>query len=188
MGSKRELPTLRRVRLQDFTIYSNQRTVDVELQQGVFCLAGANGLGKSSFLAAINFGYTGRAVNPQRSFKSVREFYEESLDYSRGFFDGRVNELDRETARISLVFDLGPHSYHITRGLFAPDRLRELQSSMRTEISLLRTGQTMAISARLGSAGKNCTPAKLFEIVVLIASLNSSFYSIKFSHSTNVAT
>lgn len=92
----------------------------------VFCLAGANGLGKSSFLAAVNFGFTGIVASPTRSFEDFRQYYDESIEWSRTYFDGRISEFDRDQAEVELHFEIGPTSYELVRNLFEPTRLRRL--------------------------------------------------------------
>ncbi|MFF5536998.1 AAA family ATPase [Streptomyces cinerochromogenes] len=114
--------------MQNFSIYSERPTLEVDIRRGVFCLAGANGLGKSSFLAAINFGLTGIVTNPssRNAFSSTKKFYNNSLEYSRHYFDGRIEELDRDAAEVSLRFTIGPRRYELTRNLFEPEALRHL--------------------------------------------------------------
>ncbi|MFD4646023.1 AAA family ATPase [Streptomyces sp. NPDC058441] len=125
---RRRLPTIEHVGLQNFSIYRERPTLDVQIRRGVFCLAGANGLGKSSFLSAINFGLTGIVANPDRSaFASTRKFYTNNLEYSRHYFDGRIEELDRDTAEVSLQFTVGTQRYELTRNLFEPESLRFLR-------------------------------------------------------------
>lgn len=123
----RPLPLIRRVRIQHLSLYQNRRIIDVPVGPGVFCLAGANGLGKSTFLATINFGITGVVADPERSFRSVPEYYQDSLDHAKNFFDGRVSKLDRDTAEVEVEFSVGPNVYSVTRGLFSLRALRKLQ-------------------------------------------------------------
>jgi ABC-type cobalamin transport system ATPase subunit len=127
LSNKRFLPSITRIELRDFSLYRNMRTIDVPVRSaGVFCLAGANGLGKSSFLAAINFALTGIVAAPNRSFRDFEQYYSDSLEYSRKYFDGRVAELDHATAEVRLTFVVAEKTYHIVRSLFEPESLREL--------------------------------------------------------------
>jgi AAA domain len=123
---KRNLPVLTKVQLQSFSLYRNHRSIDISVRPGVFCLAGANGLGKSSFLAAVNFAYTGIVASPRRSFRLVNDYYSDSLAYSRRYFDGRIEQEDRPEANVTLSFRIGTHGYQITRNLFEPEALRGL--------------------------------------------------------------
>jgi len=129
MSTKRRLPVLEAVQLDSFTLYRNHRRVAVNIPDGVFCLAGANGLGKSSFLAAVNYGLTGIAADPKRAFKSVREYYADSLAFSEIYFAGRVDELDRDNAQVGVRFRVGRTRFELTRNLFEPKALRRLKIS-----------------------------------------------------------
>ena len=44
------LPRPRNVTLRNFSLFNNAPVIRAEFGDGVFCLAGANGLGKSTFL------------------------------------------------------------------------------------------------------------------------------------------
>ena len=90
-------------------------------------MAGANGLGKSSFLAAVNFALTGRVSDPSRTFLSIPEYYRHTADFSSTFFDGRIGEGDRESAEVTLEMAVGSQVYRITRGMFEPEELRSLE-------------------------------------------------------------
>lgn len=137
MSGKRHLPRITRVELTDFSLYRNMRSLDVPLQpSGVFCLAGANGLGKSSFLSAINFGLTGIVAAPARNFLDVDQYYSDSIEYSRRYFDGRIEELDHATAQVGLSFAVSGTQYRIVRSLFDPTGLRELAITQADGTSL----------------------------------------------------
>jgi hypothetical protein len=118
------MPRLLNVRLDYFSLYSTKKTITVAFAKGAFCLAGANGLGKSTFLAVLNFGLTGIVADPNRKFESVVEYYNHSLDFAGEFFDGRVHERDRERAQVSVDFKIGDNIFHVTRGFFEREHLR----------------------------------------------------------------
>ena len=98
--------------------------MDVEVSDGVSCVVGANGLGKSTFIAAINFGLCGRVPEPDETFRSSGEYFQAIRPFSSAFFEGRISESDRTTAEIELAFTVGEDQYHIIRGAFEPDELR----------------------------------------------------------------
>jgi DNA repair exonuclease SbcCD ATPase subunit len=122
---KNSFPTLRRIVLRRFSLYSREPEVDEEIAPGVFCLAGANGLGKSTFLAAANFGLTGIVSEPSRRFASAEEYYKHSHDFSEDYFEGRISERDREAAEVTLEFAIADRVFQLTRGVFEPDELRQ---------------------------------------------------------------
>ena len=125
--SKIVFPKIHRVVIRDLSVYTQRPEIQLEVLDGVFCLAGANGLGKSTFVAALNFGLTGRVPDPNRTFLSVDEYYEDTEVFSKNYFDGRVREVGRESAEIELGFSVGDHVYTIIRGLFEPGQLRFLE-------------------------------------------------------------
>ena len=115
---------LHRVKLTAFSLYSERPVVDVDIPIGVFCLVGANGIGKTTFIAAVNFGLCGRLPKPGERFLSSNEYFQNVRDFSSLFFDGRITELDREEAEVELEFTIKDDRYHIKRGAFEPDQLR----------------------------------------------------------------
>lgn len=119
------LPRPVSVQMQNFSLYSNAPNIDADLGEGVFCLAGANGLGKSTFLSALNFALTGVVADPNRRFDSVREYYRHSLNYSSDYFSGRISSADRDLAQVSVEFILGDSRLAVTRGMFEPLALRK---------------------------------------------------------------
>ena len=125
-------PRVSRVRLRAFSLFALQPDLDIEIPPRVFCLAGANGLGKSTFLSAINFGLTGFVPNPRKTFLSSTEYFEHhrhKTNYSEDFFSGRIGEEDREAAAITLTIEIGGAQARITRGVFTPSGLREFNTS-----------------------------------------------------------
>ena len=120
------LPRLLRATLRHFTLYNLEREINIEFGDGVFCLAGANGLGKSTFLLALNYAITGRVPDPDRTFNSVEEYYTRTLDFSRDFFDGRIRDRDRDRAEVEIEVQVADWQLCLRRGMFTPDELRQL--------------------------------------------------------------
>jgi DNA repair exonuclease SbcCD ATPase subunit len=121
------LPRPQRIALRNFSLYDNAPLVEADFGRGVFCLAGANGLGKSTFLAALNYAITGIVADPTRRFESVQEYYRKSQPYSADFFRGRIAERDAPTAQVELLMSVGLREYRIVRGMFDPTGLLELE-------------------------------------------------------------
>ncbi len=118
------LPVLHRVSLTAFSLYTERAKIELEISNGVFCLVGANGIGKTTFIAAVNFGICGRLPEPGERFLSSDEYFQNVRDFSLSFFEGRVAELDRSDAEIEVEFTIRDDRYHIIRGAFEPDQLR----------------------------------------------------------------
>ena len=123
---KVKLPRIRHVRLRRFSLFAANPDAEFAAGDGALCLVGANGIGKSTLLSAINFCLTGTVPDPNRAFVSIDEYYKYTRQYSRNYFRGRILGTDEEDAEITLSFTLGHYHYRVTRGLFEPDELRLL--------------------------------------------------------------
>lgn len=137
-----KMPKLTKLRLDHLSLYSSQPSIEVSFPRGVFCLAGANGLGKSTFLAAVNYGLTG-IVPPDRKYESVKEYYDESQGFAEEFFDGRVGERDRKRAAVSLSFLVGNTLFELTRAIFGEARFCCLSVKDLTDNTVLVDGSAM---------------------------------------------
>ena len=111
-------PTLKKIQLTAFSLFSQHPNIELEIDDGVLCLAGANGIGKSTFLAAVNFAITGCVPHPDRKFQSAAEYLRDAEKFSEDFFEGRIDEQDRDQASISVDFKLGGTIFSLTRGIF----------------------------------------------------------------------
>jgi DNA repair exonuclease SbcCD ATPase subunit len=145
MAGKLQLPTLERAVLRDFTLYRRSNEIEAIFDRNVFCLAGANGLGKSTFVAAINFALTGRVADPERTFESTAEYYNFTEDFSRRFFDGRISGRDRTTAEVEVVFTVAGQRFRIVRGVFEPSSLREFELDDRNIADLVSDGEVNSL-------------------------------------------
>src|SRR5437763_11572801 len=116
--SKLSLPRLVSASFRHFSLYNIKPKIDIDFPDGVFCLAGANGLGKSTFLLAINYAITGRVPEPDRGFISLEDYYLKTEEFSRSFFDGRIGEGDRERAEVEVDLQIGQRNIRVRRGMF----------------------------------------------------------------------
>lgn len=121
---KLRLPQVEKVTLRRFSLFIANPNAEFTCGEGVLCIVGANGIGKSTLLSAINFCLTGIVPDPNRSFKSMDEYYRYSRDFSSRYFRGRIDGNDEDEAEITLSFRLGSFIYEIRRGMFEPDELR----------------------------------------------------------------
>ncbi len=126
-SKKLNFPRIKKVKLRRFSLFDQSDKIDETLIDGVSCIVGANGLGKSTFLTTINFALTGIVPEPNKPFKSIDEFYRHRLNFCEEYFEGRIEERDRDEAEIELEFTLGGSVFRIIRGLFEPDTLREFE-------------------------------------------------------------
>lgn len=124
---KYSFPILKNVKINHFSLYKKTDYLDIDLSKSVYCLAGANGLGKSTFITIINYALTGIVKHPDRDFtwyNSIPKFYNQTKGFAATYFDGRVNEENYDLAEVSLEFEIEDKEYTITRGFFEPDELR----------------------------------------------------------------
>lgn len=124
---KFNFPIITRIKIQNFSLYKKADFLDIDLSKNVFCLAGANGLGKSTFITIINYALTGIVKNPNRKFtvyNEIPKFYNQSKGFAATYFDGRIVEDDIDLAEVTVEFKIGDFDYTITRGFFEPDELR----------------------------------------------------------------
>lgn len=121
------LPRIQSVGLRAFSLYSRCPDAELSLNNGVTCLAGANGIGKSTFLSTVNYALTGAVPEPDRPFLSAAQYFAKAQDYTRSFFDGRIHEGDRDDASVNIDFLVGDRRYVLTRPLFTLSALGGLQ-------------------------------------------------------------
>jgi len=124
--TKLKLPQIEKVKLRHFSLFAANPDAEFPSNFGVVCLVGANGIGKSTLLSAINFALTGTVSDPNRPFESMEEYYKFTRTYSSNYFRGRIAVSDEDEAEIALTFRVGVHDYELRRGLFEPDELRGL--------------------------------------------------------------
>lgn len=117
---KISLPTIKRVALENFDLYSNEPNASTDIERPVFCLIGANGLGKSTFLNTINFAITGAIPDPSRKFQSAQDYLRNAgrADRSDDYFSGRISEHARSIASATVELAWPSAILSVTRDLF----------------------------------------------------------------------
>ena len=128
--AKFSFPQIREVKIRNFSLYNkSNKIVNIEekVVNGIFCLAGANGLGKSTFLNILNYGLTGLVIAPSKIFFSPGEIYDANKDFTDTYFDGRIKEKEKTKAEVELLFTINNKFYRIVRGFFDKDTLREFE-------------------------------------------------------------
>ena len=124
---KLKLPRIHEVKLRRFSLFAANPDAEFSAGDGVLCLVGANGVGKSTLLSAINFCLTGTVPDPTRTFESMDEYYKFTRQYSANYFRGRIAGSDEDDAEILIAFSIAGFNYEVRRGLFEPDELRGLK-------------------------------------------------------------
>ncbi len=137
-------PIFQRLALNDFDLYSRRPNVEVNIDKNVFCLIGANGLGKSTFLNTFNYGVTGAIPDPSRAFSSIKDYYTNAIRIERrnDYFTGRISETSRDTATVSVVLTWPECSIEITREIFgSPGVLRMTVDNGNQDLEVFETGR-----------------------------------------------
>ena len=86
---------LQHVVIRNFSLYKKEGQIyeiDEPITDGVYCLAGANGLGKTTFLNAINYGLTGIVLAPGKEVLEPSEIKTTNKKYTDRYFEGRIKE------------------------------------------------------------------------------------------------
>lgn len=115
------LPKINKLVIENFSLYRQRQRIELDVPRGVLCLAGANGLGKSTFISILSYAITGTVVRPDIDFKSLSSipaFVKRTEGFSYRYFDGRVNERDRDIACVYVNFSLGGFEYSVKRSFF----------------------------------------------------------------------
>lgn len=118
MQGKFNFAKILKVTIRNFSLYSkNNKVVKVEeeINSGVYCLAGANGLGKTTFLNAINYGLTGIVLEPNKEVYIPDEIIKSNRLYTERYFQGRIKAEDREKAEIELLLKINNRYIRIIR-------------------------------------------------------------------------
>lgn len=137
MGRKLRFPIVKKVELRNFSLYSRQSKITTSLINGVFCLVGANGLGKSTFLSTLNYALTGIVNDHKRKFESVDEFFYDSLKFAGEYFYGRIAENDREAAEVLVEMEINDKIAILVRGIFDTEELRQFTVYNKDKTQLL---------------------------------------------------
>ncbi len=130
MQGKYNFIKLQKVMLRNFSLFrKNQKLYEVNetINEGVYCLAGANGLGKTTFLNAINYGLTGIVLEPNRAMYSPGEIENENKIYTEEYFNGRITKKDEKNAEIEILLKVNDKFFRIIRGFFEREELRLLE-------------------------------------------------------------
>ena len=129
---KFELPLLESISIDHFSLYEKKDSIKATFDKDVFCLIGANGLGKSTFISIINFALTGIVKKHDVNFASsgtMPQFYSQNKAFAYEYFNGRIDEEDRESSSVKLKFKIAQATFEITRNFFEVDALKYLKIS-----------------------------------------------------------
>ncbi|MDW2665708.1 AAA family ATPase [Enterobacter hormaechei] len=135
--NKISLPIIKRVQLFNFDLYTNTPDIDTTISKEVYCLIGANGLGKSTFLNTITYAITGAIPLIERSFLSAQDYYKNALKPSRthDYYDGRISESLRSDARVLVELECNNNKIKLERYIFGDCKVSNLTIKENNKIS-----------------------------------------------------
>lgn len=148
MTNKIALPKITHIKLENFDLYTQSPNAEVCIEKNVFCLIGANGLGKSTFLNTINYAITGAIPDPARRFLTAQEYYKEVSRPEKAFdyYSGRIKEESRAAAKVTATLEWPTHSVEVTRTIFSPQEITSVKirniTTGKIDVYSLETGHT----------------------------------------------
>ena len=129
------LPTIGRVELSGFDLYRRRPDVRINIDRPVFCLIGANGLGKSTFLTTLVYGMTGAIPKRDAGFPSPGEYADVATrePERRDYFGGRVSEGVTEHGAVTLGLRWPDARATVTRRLFGTGAVAKVELETRED-------------------------------------------------------
>ncbi len=122
-SNKIRLPVIKEVKFHDFDLYTNNPNVVTSIEKNVYCLIGANGLGKSTFLNSITYCVTGAIPLPsnEKVFTSTQEYSRDATKETRtaDYFNGRISEKLRDTSKITVLLECANYRIEVSRHFFS---------------------------------------------------------------------
>jgi energy-coupling factor transporter ATP-binding protein EcfA2 len=119
LAKKLSFPRITRIAFANFDLFSREHNPKVTIERPVFCLIGANGLGKSTFLNTVNYAITGAIPDPNRKFQSAQEYLRHAArqDRTEEYFSGRISEQARSIAAATVDLQWPSKLVTVTRDL-----------------------------------------------------------------------
>ena len=136
---------IEKIIIRNFSLYSKNNMVfevNEKINNGVYCLAGANGLGKTTFLSIINYGLTGLVLKPNKEVFSPEEIIDANKGYTARYFDGRITAKDKKKAEIEIYLLINNKNYRLVRGFLNREELKSFEiykAEKQKKISLVDT-------------------------------------------------
>lgn len=130
MSGTYNLAKLKRVKLRHFTLFKKggvYSEIDEEINDGVYCLAGANGLGKTTFLNTINYAITGLILEPYKIIASPQEIISNNKKFTERYYQGRIAAEDRSIAEIEVEIEVNNKIFRIVKGFTNREELKLFQ-------------------------------------------------------------
>ena len=163
-------PMIAGVQLLSFDLYKRRPDIRIKIDRSVFCVIGANGLGKSSFLNSLLYGLTGALPYRARSFSSPREYAEEAtrLDRRDDYYGGRLSEAAAEHAAITVKLRWPNTTASVTRQFFGAGAVTALEVLAKGEAVPSRFTDAAAESAYKNLVVSECRLPDFDQFIFLL--------------------
>ena len=163
-------PTIERVELSAFDLYRRKPDVTIDVQRHVFCLIGANGLGKSTYLNSLLYGLTGGIPYRERSFSSPGEYAAEATrgDRRDDYYQGRLSDTAAARATITMRLRWQHKSASVTRQLVGSGAVMALDVWVDGEATPVTFPETEAESAYRNLVVEECGMPSFDQFVFLM--------------------
>ncbi len=140
MRGKYNFIKIERIVIRNFSLYKKNgqiQEINESIIDGIYCLAGANGLGKTTFLNAINYGLTGIVLAPDKEVYDPSQIRINNKKYTERYFVGRIKESEKEFSEIEILFSVNGKYFKLCRGFFEPETLRSLEIFVKNKNQMI---------------------------------------------------
>lgn len=163
-------PTIERVELSAFDLYRRKPDVTIDIQRHVFCLIGANGLGKSTYLSSLLYCLTGGIPYRARKFSSPGEYAAEAMrgDRRDDYYRGRLSEAAAARATITIQLRWQHKSASVTRQLVGSGAVTALDVRVNGEATTVSFPEREAESAYRNLVVEECGMPTFDQFVFLM--------------------
>lgn len=128
--SKFNFPKIEKISIRNFSLYSKSNvcsSINETINDGVYCLAGANGLGKTTFLSIINYALTGIVLEPNKNVLSPDEIVKSNKLFTERYFKGRIKAEFINSAEVELCLKINDKYIRLIKEFSNRDELKLLE-------------------------------------------------------------
>ena len=136
------LPTLKRIRIINYSLYTND--IDYDFIEGLNLIVGGNGVGKTTFINILKYALIGLYKKDLeiKNYKGEKRFTRESYKNSDSFFKNRTKRLDSDVEGfVELHFIINETLFIVKRSLYEA-RLLEAKIIKNGVVSIIE-GQSI---------------------------------------------
>jgi DNA repair exonuclease SbcCD ATPase subunit len=139
---KKYLPSLKRIQINNFSLYPGDLNFTYNFIQGVNLVIGGNGVGKTTFLNILKYALIGLYRKgtdvKRREYRGVEYRYERRVNLPYNYFSNRMDPSVsyNDKAEVILTFTVATKVFEITRDLYSPTVKKVLIKENNESINL----------------------------------------------------